>query len=51
MGIVTGPMNTLWYHFLEHVVTGPITSKLIIKKVFADIMIAPLFDIVFILGI
>lgn len=50
MGLVAGPMSHLWYRFLESRIAGPISARLVAKKVLCDISVAPAFSATFITG-
>lgn len=43
-------MNHLWYKFLERRIVGPVSVKLVAKKILADISVSPIFANVFISG-
>ncbi|KAI6191269.1 Mpv17-like protein 2 [Aphelenchoides bicaudatus] len=51
IGFVLGPMNHFWYKFLERKIAGPVTVKLVAKKILADISVSPIFANVFISGV
>ncbi|KAI1732840.1 mpv17 / PMP22 family domain-containing protein [Ditylenchus destructor] len=52
VGLITGPMNTFWYRYLDRVlVPGPVSPPQICKKVIVDILSSPAFDSVFIITV
>lgn len=51
VGCLWGPMNHVWYRFLDRRIVGGNMGQVVAKKVFADFLVSPIFVMTFLAGI